>query len=605
MRPLSFVRSDERAIYCTDAPSNDLSSTANNLSPRWDRSRASWWLVGCGIVLAVGVSIGVIAIISKQHSRALAETEREIANIALVVSEQSDRAFQALELVQKSLIERMQTLHIDSAEDYVERNSGVDVHLMLKDKISGLPHVDAVTMISSEGKLINFSRYWPIPQVNVADRDYFQALKSDPSLLTFISQPVRNRGNGTWTIYIARKFTGSNGEFLGLVLGAMELRYFEKFFGTVSLGEGSSIALFRTDGMLLARHPNIQSAIGRSYPGVIKALGDKTHGKIRLIGQMDNKDRLFAVHRLAHFPIAVSVGMNVDAALADWRREAELLGVGAALFIIVVTGIVFLGVRQIRSHELLVQARTDQAEAEKARAVAEAELLKKERLSALGQLTATVAHELRNPLSAIRNTLPVLKQMAGAAGGPIDRPVSRIERSIVRCDQLISSLLEYTKVRELVRRPVALDQWLGELLDEQALPGDITLDRRLGSGDATVELDADRFRRVVINLIDNAAQAIGAAQGKEADRTITVATKVTDQLEMTISDNGPGIAPEVLPRIFEPLFSTKSFGTGLGLPTVKQIVEQHGGRISIDSPVGCGAVVRIVLPRYLEQRQAA
>jgi signal transduction histidine kinase len=84
-----------------------------------------------------------------------------------------------------------------------------------------------------------------------------------------------------------------------------------------------------------------------------------------------------------------------------------------------------------------------------------------------------------------------------------------------------------------------------------------------------------------------------------------VTTRVSDQLEIAVSDTGPGIAPDILPRIFEPLFSTKSFGTGLGLPTVKQLVEQHRGTISIDSKPGHGAVVRISLPISGQQSMAA
>src|SRR5262249_5086451 len=157
------------------------------------------------------------------------------------------------------------------------------------------------------------------------------------------------------------------------------------------------------------------------------------------------------------------------------------------------------------------------------------DLLTKERLSTLGQLTATVAHELRNPLSAIRNTLPVIQEMTLNKGVVLDRPVARIERSIARCDQLVTGLLDYTRPAVLNCKPTDIDVWLDNM-------------------------------RVIINLIDNAAQAIEQDQARaQARHTISVATRVGTQLEITIADNGPGIAPDVLPRIFEPLFSTKNF----------------------------------------------
>jgi signal transduction histidine kinase len=224
-----------------------------------------------------------------------------------------------------------------------------------------------------------------------------------------------------------------------------------------------------------------------------------------------------------------------------------------------------------------------------------AELVKKERLSALGQLTATVAHELRNPLSAIRNSVHAIRELSNAAGLSLDRPVGRIERSIERCDGIIADLLEYCRARAVTRSLVVLDAWLGDVLDEQRLLPNIRLDRQLGAAGLTVAIDADRLSRVIINLVDNAAQAI-AASGTAGDHSIRVTTSSADMAEITIEDSGPGIPPEIMPRIFEPLFSTKSFGTGLGLPTARQIVEQHSGTLTLANLVSGGAVARVRLP---------
>ncbi len=225
---------------------------------------------------------------------------------------------------------------------------------------------------------------------------------------------------------------------------------------------------------------------------------------------------------------------------------------------------------------------------------AQEEILRKERLSALGQLTATVAHELRNPLSSIRNTLFTVKDAALRAGLELERPLGRMERSILRCDGIIADLLEYTRFQDLHRRAISADTWLGETLAEQSIPADIAVTRDFGAPGRQVSLDTERMRRVVVNLLDNAVQAMGEGGGP---RRIGVSTSIhADVYELAIADTGPGIPPEVLPRIFEPLFSTKSFGTGLGLPTVKQIVEQHGGTIAIESKPGKGTRVIVRLP---------
>jgi PAS domain S-box-containing protein len=227
---------------------------------------------------------------------------------------------------------------------------------------------------------------------------------------------------------------------------------------------------------------------------------------------------------------------------------------------------------------------------------AQEELLKSERLSALGQLTATVAHELRNPLSAIRNTTYAIREAAGSDRLQFERPLTRIERSIMRCENLVSDLLDFTRPKEPNKKPLKLDTWLGEVLDDQKMPDGISLERRFAAPAALAAIDADQFRRVVINLIENAAQAISGSDGGIGERRITVTTNAADFIEILVEDTGPGIPADVLPKVFDPLFSTKSFGTGLGLPTVKQIVEQHDGTISITSEPGRGARVRICLP---------
>ncbi len=227
--------------------------------------------------------------------------------------------------------------------------------------------------------------------------------------------------------------------------------------------------------------------------------------------------------------------------------------------------------------------------------ISELKRSEKERLSVLGRLTATIAHELRNPLSAIRNTMVVLRKMVAGAGVEADRPLSRIERSIERCDRMVTNLLDYARHRELKCDPRRLDQWLGEVLDEQqALHPTIDLERQLSTAGAIVDLDTDRFRRVLSNLLENAAQAMQVPP--DGKRKIVIQTWATDRAVLMIKDSGSGIPPDVLPKIFEPLFSTKSFGTGLGLPIVKQIIEQHGGTIAVESKVDQGTSVRISLP---------
>ena len=130
------------------------------------------------------------------------------------------------------------------------------------------------------------------------------------------------------------------------------------------------------------------------------------------------------------------------------------------------------------------------------------------------------------------------------------------------------------------------------------------MERRFDASGAMISADSDRLGRAVANLIENAVQAVeGVAHGEP--RRIVIATRLGEDVEIAVTDTGLGIPPDVLPQIFEPLFSTRSFGAGLGLAIVSQIVIQHGGTGAADSKPGEGTTVRLRLPRTTAKTIAA
>ena len=303
-------------------------------------------MIGSGVLLIAAIVVGTWLSVSHSRNRALTDSERELGNITVAVAEQTDQAFGAMELVQLSVIERIRALGIASSDDYERLMSTHDVHVMLKHKISGLPHVSAIEIINAQGKLVNFSRNWPPPPVNVRDRDYFKALAAEPQLTSLISAPVRNRVTGTWTIYLARKVRAANGEFLGLVLGAIELQYFEKFFSTVALDPASSIALFRSDGVLLARYPRVDSLIGQNFGAnalAMRLVKSTSRGVGRQVGIIDDQERIIAAHSVMHYPILIAATRTVEASLAEWRRMAQFL-IAAAVLGALATSVVVFGI---------------------------------------------------------------------------------------------------------------------------------------------------------------------------------------------------------------------------------------------------------------------
>lgn len=251
----------------------------------------------------------------------------------------------------------------------------------------------------------------------------------------------------------------------------------------------------------------------------------------------------------------------------------------------------------LRQHQAQLEEVVEERTAKLAEA--QAQLLRKERLATLGQLTASVSHELRNPLATIRMSMESLESAIERGEGPPKKAVDRIVRNIARCDIIISDLLDYTEPSTVKKTPIRLSPWLDDVLDDQMLPEALTLHRQVDH-QVEVELDENRFRRVIINLIQNAVQAMTDPERHEHSGEPTIYLRCRGESErvlIEVEDNGPGIAADILPKVLEPLFSTKGFGMGLGLAIVQQIMQQHQGGIEVHSRVGKGTRVELWLPR--------
>ena len=234
-------------------------------------------------------------------------------------------------------------------------------------------------------------------------------------------------------------------------------------------------------------------------------------------------------------------------------------------------------------------------------------LVKKGRLEQMGQLTATIAHELRNPLGAVRTSAFLVERKIKGKGLGVESQLQRINNGVSRCDAIITQLLDFSRTKQLECKSEDLDQWLAKTCEEEArrLAGCINLSCYLGLGGAKVPFDPGRMQRAIANLISNAAEAmVGNGDmplpGQVDEPSISVTTRINNtHAEIEVSDNGPGMNESVIEKIREPLFTTKSFGTGLGVPAVEQIAAQHGGALSIQSKPGEGATFTIRIP--LEQ----
>jgi two-component system NtrC family sensor kinase len=227
------------------------------------------------------------------------------------------------------------------------------------------------------------------------------------------------------------------------------------------------------------------------------------------------------------------------------------------------------------------------------------QLVRTEKLSALGKLSASVAHEINNPLAGILTFAKLVSRTLGE-GAPDDakratlqRNLALIERETQRCSTIVRNLLDFARERPMQQRPIdpraPLDEALS-LLDDQLRTHGIALERDLGAVPEVVA-DFGQLRQAFVNIAFNACEAMGSS-----GRLKVTTHDAGEAVEVVIADTGPGIPPERLGKIFDPFFTTKEKGTGLGLSVVYGIIERHGGTISVDSEVGRGTVFTIRLP---------
>ncbi|WP_158282470.1 hybrid sensor histidine kinase/response regulator [Azospirillum sp. TSO5] len=568
-------------------------------------------LIG-GLSVAVLLTATIHYIVS-MHERELAGAERELTTLNLSLAEQTASATQSVDLVLTTIIDQMKADGIATPADYVRRMGGRDTYQMLRARISGLPQLDAVTMIAADGHLINFSRYYPIPPVNVSDRDYFAYLRDHDTDEPFISEPVRNRGNGSWTIYLARRISGPDGSFVGLVLGAIELSYFERIYKALQPDSDGSISLWRRDGILLARHPVLPD-VGRAVgPRRFLQVLERARSGVYLSPGLDDGARLVATRALADYPLVVNVTRKLDAVLSEWRIQAWTIGAAGAAGIAALLLSLWALARQFSAYEAATWAMDAARRAVEGREQAEHALRQSQKMEAIGQLTGGVAHDFNNLLQAIGINLHVIDSRTEdeRIAGPARLALQAVERGAT----LTQHLLAFSRRQQLRPVPVdvaALVERVSRLL-ARTLGQSVRIETELAPDLWPAMIDPTQLEMAVLNLALNARDAMpggGTLWILAGNRSVgagpVLGMAAGDYVVLRVRDTGTGMPAEVQARAFEPFFTTKEVGrgTGLGLSMVHGLATQSGGGVELDSRQGLGTTVTLYLPRARQEADA-
>jgi two-component system, cell cycle sensor histidine kinase and response regulator CckA len=345
-------------------------------------------------IIGYGAALLIVALMTADgvaiwHLRqiAMASAEDSLGKLNRVLEEQSVRTLQGADLVLAAIDAEFASAGLRDAVQFRRSASSSDAHLGLARKISGLPQISALFLIDASGSVLSTSGQRLTREINIRNRPDFVTLRDRADLGTIISAPVISQSSGTPTIYLARRLSGFDGRFLGIVSAAIRLDYFENFYRDVSIGTGSAIALWRMDGALVARYPaaaaNAKAVLDSNLLGDDSAASEK-FGPVRTGNPVTGEPVVLAGQRLGNYPLIATTSLTIDSILSSWKIEAAIVAAIGLLLSTAIAAIAVLFRRQFIAQLVMTRAYArladeSQARRDLVRAVERAEAIAAER----------------------------------------------------------------------------------------------------------------------------------------------------------------------------------------------------------------------------------
>ena len=562
------------------------------------------------IVLLIGATVASSWIL---RDRAIEDWRRDLGNLSLVLAENTAQTMASAYLVLDSIGEMVENANATDQAGLIKTFRTMATHQIMRDRISGLPQVDVVSIIDATGDVINFTRAFPAPAINLAERDYFVHHRDNVDPAVFLSKPVKNKGNGKWTFYISRRINSTDGHFLGMVLVGISSDFFGDFFKNVSLGEQASVSVLRQDYTLLARWPNADKLMAtKSQLGATHAVlsTGKTHDVIlttlpRPFDNLRETPRMAAVRMVRGYPMAITITITDDLYLSGWRSTVRLLG-GIGLASLLALGVAFVLMARLlkRREQDAEQSHALRQEADDANA-------------AKSSFLAMMSHEIRTPMNGILGMSELLLETRLDTSQRLY--ANNVHNGAQHLMRIINEILDFSKVEAghmqidlITFDPVRMINEVIDLHRAGASAKHVQIRTEIDvTGELLAVADASRIRQVLSNLINNAIKFTPAG-------SVTVSFEAVPdpidpmliRLDYRVADSGIGISAQAQQRLFEPFIQADNSigrqygGTGLGLAICKRLIELMHGDIQCHSEIGAGTRFSFHVPARVAEQPA-